>query len=162
MKGYLTGRGTVGKAAVAGVKDRKTNRVAARHMEATDASALQSFVRENVWSGTTLYTDDAHAYAGMPEYDHKAVNHSAKESVCGMASTNGMESFRAMNKRGYQGTYHKFSEKHLGRYVGELAGRHNIREADTEDQMAIVARQTVGCRYRDLIADNGLLLGARA
>ena len=159
-----TGRGAVGKAAVAGVKDRETNRVAARRMEETDASALQSFVREHVEPGATLYTDEAAAYAGMPEYDHEAVKHSAKEFVRGMASTNGMESFWSMLKRGYQGTYHKFSEKHLDRYVGEFAGRHNIREADTEDQMAIVARQTVGrrLRYADLIADNGLSSGARS
>ena len=40
------------------------------------------------------------------------------------------------------------------RYVREFAGRHNIRNADTEDQMAIVARQSVGkrLRYRDLVA----------
>ncbi len=160
----LTGRGTVGKAAVAGVKDRETNRVAARRMEATDASALQTFVRDHVEPGATLYTDEAAAYRGMSEYTHEAVNHSVKEFVRGMATTNGMESFWAMLKRGYQGTYHKFSEKHLDRYVGEFAGRHNIREADTEDQMAIVARQTVGkrLRYKDLTADNGLPSGARS
>lgn len=159
-----SGRGAVGKAAVAGVKDRDTNRVAARRMEETDATALQGFVRAHVEPGAMLYTDEAPAYKGMPEYDHEAVKHSAKEFVRGMASTNGMESFWAMLKRGYQGTYHKFSEKHLDRYVGEFAGRHNIREADTEDQMAIVARQAVGkrLRYRDLIADNGLPSGARS
>ena len=159
----LEGRGTVGKAAIAGVKDRETNRVAARRMEATDASALQTFVRAHVEPGATLYTDEAHAYKGMPEFTYEAVNHSAKEFVRGMATTNGMESFWAMLKRGYQGTYHKFSEKHLDRYVGEFAGRHNIRNADTTDQMGIVARQAVGkrLRYRELIADNGLSSGAR-
>ena len=158
-----TGRGAVGKAAVAGVKDRETNKVAARRMEETDASALQSFVREHVEPGATLYTDEAAAYAGMPEFDHESVKHSAKEFVRGMASTNGMEALWSMFKRGYVGTYHKFSEKHLDLYVGEFCGRHNIREADTEDQMAIVARQTVGrrLRYADLIADNGLPSGAR-
>ena len=159
-----TGRGAVGKAAVAGVKDRETNRVVARRMEATDASALQTFVREHVQPGATLYTDEAAAYAGMPEFDHEAVKHSAKEFVRGMAHSNGMESFWSMLKRGYQGTYHKFSEKHLGRYVGEFSGRHNVRDMDTEDQMAIVARQVVGhrLRYRELIADNGLPSGARS
>ncbi len=159
-----SGRGAVDKAVVAGVKDRETNRVAARRMEETDTTALQGFVRaHHVEPGVTLYTDEAKACAGMPEYDHEAVKHSAREFVRGMASTNGMESFWAMLKRGYQGTYHKFSEKHLDRYVGEFAERHNIREADTEDQMALVVRQTVGCRlrYADLIADNGLPSGAR-
>lgn len=31
----------------------------------------------------------------------------------------------------YQGTFHKFSEKYLDRYVAEFAGRHDIRPRDT-------------------------------
>ena len=160
----LEGRGTVGKAAVAGVKDRETNRVAARRVSQTDATALQGFVRENVEPGATLYTDEAAAYAGMPEFTHEAVNHSAKEYVRDMAHTNGMESFWAMLKRGYQGTFHKFSEKHLDRYVREFAGRHNIRPRDTLDMMQSVAIGMAGkrLRYRDLIANNGLSSGARS
>ena len=71
-----------------------------------------------------------------------------------MASTNGMESFWAMLRRGHDGTFHHFSEKHLDRYVSEFSGRHNMREADTVDMMAIIARQSVGrrLRYADLIA----------
>ena len=40
-----------------------------------------------------------------------------------------------MLKRGYQGTYHQMSPKHLQRYVSAFAGRHNIRDQDTIDQM---------------------------
>ena len=36
-----------------------------------------------------------------------------------------------MLKRGYVGTYHQLSEKHLGRYIDEFAGRHNDRSSDT-------------------------------
>ena len=61
----MTGRGTVGKAAVVGVKDRDTNRVSAQRVGQTDAKALQGFVRENVEAGATLYTDEAAAYAGI-------------------------------------------------------------------------------------------------
>ena len=43
-----------------------------------------------------------------------------------------------MLKRGYQGTFHHFSEKHLDRYVNEFAGRHNTRDADTTDMMSSV------------------------
>ena len=45
-----------------------------------------------------------------------------------------------MLKRGYHGTYHQTSAKHLQRYVDEFAGRHNVRDLDTIDQMAAVAR----------------------
>ena len=80
-----------------------------------------------------------------------------------MATTNGMESFWSMLKRGYQGIYHKMSEKHLDRYVQEFAGRHNVRDADTIEQMAGVVAGMAGkrLRYRELIADNGLESGAR-
>ena len=56
-----------------------------------------------------------------------------------MASTNGMESVLAMLRRGHDGVFHHFSEKHLDRYVAEFSGRHNMREADTAAIMAAVA-----------------------
>lgn len=69
-----------------------------------------------------------------------------------------------MIKRAHKGTYHKFSKKHLNRYILEFAGRHNIRELDTIDQMVHVVGDMVRkrIRYVDLIADNGLYSGARA
>lgn len=99
----------------------------------------------------------------MP-FAHEAVNHGASEYVRGQAHTNGMESFWSMLKRGYTGTYHKMSPKHLQRYVEEFAGRHNMREANTVDQMAALAKGMVGKRltYAALIADNGLDSGARS
>ena len=42
-----------------------------------------------------------------------------------------IESFWAMLKRGYKGTYHHMSAKHLHRYGDEFIGRHNIRQQDT-------------------------------
>ena len=148
----LTGRGAVGMAIVVGTKDRDTNRIAARSVEGTDGATLKGFIGEHTAPGATVYTDDHGGYEGMG-FDHEAVNHSAGEYVRGMAHTNGIENFWAMLKRGYQGTFHHFSDKHLDRYVGEFAGRHNIREADTADQMAVIARDMVGkrLRYRELI-----------
>ena len=40
-----------------------------------------------------------------------------------------------MLKRGYVGTYHKCSQKHLDRYVKDYAGRRNLCELDTIAQM---------------------------
>ena len=69
-----------------------------------------------------------------------------------------------MLKRAHKGTFHKISPKHLDRYVAEFAGRHNVREDDTLDQMAGFAFGMVGkrLRYDDLTADNGLDSGARS
>ena len=83
-----------------------------------------------------------------------AVKHSVGEYVRGEVHTNGMESFWSMLKRGYYGTYHKMSFKHLRRYVAEFATRHNVRDFDTLDQMAALAKSMEGKRLmcRDLTA----------
>ena len=62
---------------------------------------------------------------------------------------------RASLKRGYHGTYHHMSRKHLDRYVGEFAGRHNDRKADTMTQMQAMVRGLNGkrLRYQDLIGE---------
>ena len=150
-KKLRAGRGTVGKTPVAGAKDRATNQVSAAVVPGTDAETLRGFVSERAAESATVYTDEARAYQGLP--NHEAVKHSVGEYVREQAHTNGIESFWAMLKRGYQGTYHKMSPKHLGRYVREFEGRHNVREADTIDQMAFVARGIVGRQlpYAELV-----------
>ena len=148
------GRGTVGKTAVVGAKDRKTNKIKAKVVENTDAKTLQKFVADTAADGARVFTDDAAAYKGMP-FEHASVRHSVGEYVSGMAHTNGIESFWSMLKRAHKGVYHKISAKHLQRYVDEFSGRHGIREQDTLGQMQSVVAGMVGKRlmYRDLVAD---------
>ncbi|MXW47825.1 MAG: IS1595 family transposase [Gammaproteobacteria bacterium] len=158
------GRGTVGKTAVVGAKDRESNEVNAKVVESTDKETLQEFVHDNAQSGSTVYTDDATAYASLgKDYHHETVNHSAGEYVNEQAHTNGIESFWATLKRAHKGTFHKFSPKHLQRYVDEFSGRHNIRSQDTINQMVAISQSMGGKRltYKNLIADNGLDSGAR-
>ena len=161
-KKLKAGRGGVGKAIVVGAKDRATNRVSAAVVGNTDAKTLQGFVGDRTAKGATVYTDDHGGYQGMP-FEHETVKHSVSEYVNGMAHTNGIESFWATLKRAHKGVYHKMSPKHLQRYVNEFASRHNVRDADTIDQMSGLIREMVGKRlmYRDLIADNGLSSGSR-
>ena len=159
----LTGRGRVGKTAVVGVKDRETKQVAAKVVTSTDKETLQGFVKDHAAEGATVYTDDASAYETLP-FDHDCVKHSLKEYVKGDVHTNGIESLWSMLKRARKGTFHKISAKHLDRYVQEFAGRHNIREQDTLEQMGTIlsAMHGSGLRYKDLVAANGLPSGARA
>ena len=140
------GRGTVGKTIVAGVKDRETGKVSARVVKDTEKETLQSFVRDNASAGATLYTDEHRSYVGMDEFAHEPVNHSVSEYVRDMAHTNGMESFWSMLKRGYQGTFHHFSAKHMQRYVDAFATRQGLRERDTIDLMGEVVARMVGKR----------------
>ena len=157
-----TGRGAVGKAPVVGVRDRETNQVSAAPVERTDKSTLQGFVHSRTETSATVYTDEARAYIGLRR-DHETVSHSAGEYVNGMASTNGMESFWAGLKRGYQGIYHWFSVKHLHRYVSEFEGRHNDRPLDTMDQMTAIVQGMMGrrLRYLDLICPEETRLGGQ-
>ncbi len=74
-----------------------------------DKPTLQGFVRENAAMGATLYIDDNPSYRGMVDFEHESVKHSAGEYVREQAHTNGVESFWALLKRGYMGTYHKMS-----------------------------------------------------
>ena len=152
-KKLRAGRGTVGKTPVVGVKDRLTGIVCAEMVPGTDAKTLQGFVGDHAAPGATVYTDDHGGYHGMP-FDHETVRHSVGEYVDGMAHTNGIESFWALLKRGYHGTYHHMSEKHLNRYVTEFSGRHNERSRDTLDQMQLIVDGMVGkrLRYRDLVS----------
>ena len=64
-----------------------------------------------------------------------------------------MESFWALLRRGFHGTYHRLSPKHLSRYVKEFAGRHNGRPADTLDQLSAMVRGMCGKRlsYKELV-----------
>ena len=145
------GRGTVGKAAVVGMKDRQTKQVRAEVVEDTKQDTLHAFVADNAQEDATKYTDEACAYKGLT--NHETCQHAIGEWVKDRAHTNGIESFWAMLKRGYYGTFHHVSVKHLHRYVAEFAGRHNIRDKDTIDQMRDLVAGMVGKRlmYAELV-----------
>ena len=151
------GRGTVGKQAVIGARERGGN-VKALAINKTDAKTLKGFVHGHIEPGSTVYTDEHRGYLGLHGvlYSHASVRHSAKEYVNGMIHTNGIESVWALIKRGYTGTFHHFSLKHLQRYVDEFTFRLNEGrcEVDTIDRMKSVCSASAGKRltYQDLIA----------
>ena len=157
-KKLKAGRGSVGKVAVVGAKDRATNKVRAKVVDRVDKPTMHRFVRETVGEGADLYTDNASAYKDVADLfngiRHAAVNHSVGEYVREMIHTNGVESFWSVLKRAHKGVYHKISPKHLHRYVADFAGKHGIRPMDTIDQMAKVASGMVGKRlpYAELTA----------
>ena len=161
-KRHHAGRGPVNMTPVVGVRDRETGQVSAEPVERTDRETLQGFVHSRTEPDTMVYTDEARAYIGLNR-PHETVSHSAGEYVRGMASTNGLESFWATLKRGYQGVYHWMSDTHLHRYVTEFEGRHNDRPLDTIDQMTSIVRGMLGrrLRYVDLIGPAETRLGGQ-
>ena len=163
FKKLHAGRGTVGKSAVTGVRERG-GKVKAEPVERTNAATLIGFVEDAVEPGATVHTDDAAAYAALPsvlnQFEHETASHGKGEYVRGEAHTNGMESVWAVLKRSINGTWHHVSPKHLERYVNEATFRLNEGncQVDTIDRMTEFARGVGGKRlpYDNLIADNGL------
>lgn len=141
-----SGRGVANKMAVVGMVERERNRVKAFHVKQTDSATLHNSIKENVTFGSEVYTDEHRSYLGLSGYNHSSVNHSAKEYVNGMVSTNGVESFWALLKRGYIGTFHHISEKHLHRYVNEFSTRHNMKELPTFEAFGNTIRMMVDKR----------------
>ena len=140
----------IGKVIVAAARDRPSNRISAAVVGGTARFILTPFVKNRAGPDTLVVTDELASYAKLPY--HLSVNHSAGQYVDGMAHTNGVESFWALLKRGYYGTYHKASPRHLQRYVDEFAGRHNLRPLDTELRMIVMVQQMAGkvLRFRTL------------
>ena len=126
-KKLKAGRGTVGKIAVLGMRERgKGGRTKAMPVGGTDKLNLQAEIKAAVEPGSMLHTDEHKGYLGLsPTYGHETVDHSAKEYVRDDVTTNGIESVWAVMKRGLHGVYHHASEKHLHRYVDEFAFRLN-------------------------------------
>lgn len=120
-----TGRGTVGKAAVVGLRERGGH-IVAMPVKSTEKDTLQPIIEDTVEAGSSVYTDEHGSYVGLHHaFDYETVKHSAGEYVKDRASTNGVESFWALVKRGYYGTHHFWSFKHRHRYVAEYVYQHN-------------------------------------
>lgn len=139
-KKLKAGRGSVGKTAVLGMRERG-GRTVAMVVPSTDAGTVQNEIHGAVEIGSQLYTDEFGAYADLDGlfFRHETVNHSAKEFVRGPVHTNGIESVWAVLKRGLHGVYHHASPKHLHRYVDEFTWRlndgnvkrHSLRRLDS-------------------------------
>ncbi|MDE0399813.1 MAG: IS1595 family transposase [Candidatus Poribacteria bacterium] len=149
---HVNKKGTKGKTAVVGIRDRSTGHVRAKPVPETTAARLGRFIEDNADKDAKKYTDDNRAYAGLS--NHESVNHSVGEYVRGQAHVNGIESFWALLRRGYYGTFHHLSAEHLHRYVNEFAGRLNIRDMDTVGMMGAMSAGMHGRRltYAALIA----------
>ena len=125
-KRLRAGRGTVGKQAVMGMRERD-GRSFAMPIENCTAETLRGMIAEHVEPGSKVYTDEHSGYRGIEDaYEHATVNHSARQYVGANAiHVNSTESMWAVLKRGLYGTWHKASVKHLHRYANEATFRLN-------------------------------------
>lgn len=121
------GRGSVGKQAVLGMRERG-GRTKAMHIKNASLPIIQQEIHNHVAVGSTIFTDEHGAYSDLNGlfFNHAAVNHSGGEYGRDGVNTNGIESVWALLKRGITGVYHHVSPKHLDRYVAEFTFRLNF------------------------------------
>jgi hypothetical protein len=74
------------------------------------------------------------------------VNHAAKEYARGDVTTNTVEGYFSIFKRGMRGNYQHCAEKNLHRYLAEFDFRYNTRHLEDSDRAVLAVRSGVGKR----------------
>jgi transposase-like protein len=99
------------------------------HIDGTTMATLLPIIRVNIQRESAIMTDEWKAYGPLgKEYaSHETVNHLAKEWARGEVSTNTVEGYFSLFKRGMKGVYQHCSEKHLHRYLAEFDFRYSHR-----------------------------------
>jgi transposase-like protein len=144
-KRVIQGRGATGKTVVMGMLERG-GKVRAQVIEGRDKKTLQGKVAEHVEAGSHVMTDELVSYWGLSDnYTHSVINH-AEKYVDGLVSTNGMENFWSLLKRGLNGTYVAVEPFHLFRYIDEQAFRFNNRGNSDSGRFLKMMSQVVGKR----------------
>lgn len=121
------------------------------------AANLKAAVKEFVDESANLMTDEAKRYRkiGKQFASHSVVNHTAREYVRYephmLVTTNTIEGFFSLLKRGVYGTFHNVSKKHLHRYLSEFEFRYNTRKMDDGQRVmeAFKAAQGKRLMYRE-------------
>ena len=164
--------GTGEESIVIGMYDRASGKVIAEVMPDGKGETLRDWVLKHTVDNCIVLTDGDPRYKPLARMDrkHYSVNHKRHEYVryqlvdedILQITTNRIESFWAHIRRSHKGIFHKWSKKHLQRYLDQLCGVYNIRDLDTIDQMKYIAKRLVGKKltYKDLVADNGKPSGA--
>jgi transposase-like protein len=113
------------------------------HVPGAHLEHVVKIIRENIAKESRLHTDESRLYrnVGKEFAKHETVTHIEKEYARGDVTTNTVEGFFSIFKRGMSGVYQHCSEKHLHRYVAEYDFRYNHRASlgYSDDERAIAA-----------------------
>lgn len=109
---------------------------------------LKAAVNQMVEKSAHLMTDEAPQYIkiGKEYAAHDRIRHSSRQYVKGDVTTNTIESFFAIFKRGLHGVYHNISEEHLHRYLAEFEFRYNCRMLNDGDRTVKAIQAAEGKR----------------
>lgn len=118
---------------------QRGGRVRSTHIDRVMGGNLKAAIIELCAPDAHVITDEAGLYKGLNKtLKHSSVNHKAKEyarwedGVC--ITTNTIEGFFSLLKRGINGTFHHVSKQHLHRYLSEFDFRFNARKMTDSDR----------------------------
>jgi transposase-like protein len=127
-------------------------RVRSVHIPRVNKDNLQAAVREIVDpENSRLITDEKGWWIKVGRdfaWGHDRVNHRNHEYVLGDITTNTIEGFFSLVKRGIYGTFHSVSKKHLHRYLAEFDFRYNNRYINDGERVAAAIQMADGKRLR--------------
>jgi transposase-like protein len=125
------------------------------HVTGTTIAELQPIIRANIHRETAIMTDQAAWYReiGREFASHDSVNHAKDEYARYegefVISTNTVEGYYSIFKRGMKGVYQHCKEKHLHRYLAEFDFRYSNRSAlgvEDAERVSKIAAGIVGKR----------------
>lgn len=103
------------------------------HVPRANRATVEKIVAENVAKESRLHTDESQLYNKTKQKglvaEHETVRHSDDEYVRGDVTSNSVENYFSVFKRGMRGVYQHCGEKHLHRYLAEYDFRFNNRTA---------------------------------
>jgi len=97
-------------------------------MDDLRTETIHRVLRENASTKSRLMTDEGTAH-NFEFISHEKVKHGAGEYARGDVTTNTVEGFFSVFKRGMRGTYQHCGEQHLQRYLDEFDFRYSNRSA---------------------------------
>ncbi len=110
---------------------------------------------KHVKQGSTIVTDEYKVYKRLSKlgYTHQSVQHIINEFVRDGFTTNQIEGYFSLLKRGIYGIYHKVTPKHLFRYCNEFSFRYNTRNLKENERFNVALKQidSTRLRYAELI-----------
>ena len=116
------------KITVFGIKERSGN-VRTQAVNDTKRRTLEPIIEHSVQPGSVVNTDELESYSRLGRrYFHVAIAHNRWEWARGRVTTNSIEGYWSLLKRGIRGTYIHVSKKHIGKYLAEFEFRHNMRK----------------------------------
>jgi len=139
------------KAAVVSFLERSGD-VRSFHVERVTSDNLKPILNEMVEEGTHLMTDSTTTlkFPKNSAWKHGVVNHTKKEyaryenGTC--ISTNAVEGYFGLLKRGINGVYHHVGRQHLNQYLKEFDFRYNARKITDGERTLLALKGADGKR----------------